>query len=117
MFEIKKENDTAIITIDSTIERSTIEEIEEFKIQCIKLQDEGIFNIILNMEQVENPPSIFLGTIIVLQNKFKNSEGNIAIASPTERIRKIFEITKMDRIIGIYPTQAEALNSLHAKVR
>lgn len=116
MFNIKKDNDTAIITIDSAIEKSTIEEFEEFRLQCTALQSDGIRNIILNMEKVENPPSIFLGTIIVLQKKFKNSEGNVAIVNPTERIRKIFEITQMDRIISIYGTEEEALNSLHAKI-
>jgi CO dehydrogenase/acetyl-CoA synthase gamma subunit (corrinoid Fe-S protein) len=39
------------------------EDIDSLKTQCRDLQDEGIRNIILNMQQVENAPSIVLGTI------------------------------------------------------
>ncbi len=115
MFSVRKVEDTAILTLDSSIERGSKEDIENFKGQCTALQSEGIRNIILNMQLVENAPSIVLGTIIVLQKRLKNSDGNIAIANPTERMTKIFQITNMNKVIGIYGTEEDALNSLGIK--
>ena len=115
MFGVRKVEDTAILTLDSSIERGTKEDIEAFKRQCTTLQNEGIRNIILNLQQVETAPSIVLGTIIVLQKRLKNFDGNIAIASPTERMTRIFNITNMDKVIGIYVTEEDALSSLGIK--
>ncbi len=115
MYSVKKIDDTAIITLDSSIEKGSKENIDAFKNQCRELQNEGVRNIILNMQEVENTPSIVLGTIIVLQKRMRASEGDVAILNPTNRLVRILEITKMDKIIGVFNSEEEALNSLGAK--
>ena len=114
MYSVRKIDDTSIIDLDSSIEKGAKENIDALKEQCRKLQEEGIRNIILNMRQVENAPSIVLGTIIVLQKRLRSAEGEIAILSPTDRLRRILEITKMDKIIGVYGTEEEALEAVGA---
>ena len=115
MYSIRKIGDTAIINLDSSIERGSKEDIDNLKEQCHQLQDEGIRNIILNMNEVENAPSIVLGTIIVLQKRMKTSDGEVAIMNPTDRLTRILEITKMDKIIGVFNSENEALSSLGIK--
>ena len=115
MYSVKKIEDTAIITLDSSIEKGSKEDIDILKDQCRQLQNEGIRNIILNMQQVENAPSIVLGTIIVLQKRMRASEGEVAILNPTDRLVRILEITKMDKIIGVFSSENEALNSIGVK--
>ncbi len=114
MYSVRKIDDTSIIDLDSSIEKGAKENIDALKEQCRKLQEEGIRNIILNMRQVENAPIIVLGTIIVLQKRLRSAEGEIAILSPTDRLRRILEITKMDKIIGVYGTEEEALEAVGA---
>ena len=115
MFSVRKVGDTAIIAFDSSIEKGSKEDLESFRTQCNALQNEGIRNIILNMEQVENAPSIVLGTIVVLQKKLSNADGRITISNPTDRMMKIFQITKIDSIISIFGTEEDALNALGVK--
>ena len=115
MYSVKKIEDTAIISLDSSIEKGSKEDIDTLKDQCRQLQNEGIRNIILNMQQVENAPSIVLGTIIVLQKRMRASEGEVAILNPTDRLVRILEITKMDKIIGVFSSEDEALNSIGVK--
>ena len=117
MYSVKKIQDTAILTLDSSIEKGSKEDIDALKGQCRQLQDEGVRNIILNMQQIENAPSIVLGTIIVLQKRMKASEGEVAILNPTDRLLRILEITKMDKIIGVYNSEETALDSVKAGER
>jgi len=117
MYSVKKIQDTAILTLDSSIEKGSKEDIDALKNQCRQLQDEGVRNIILNMQQVENAPSIVLGTIIVLQKRMKASEGEVAILNPTGRLLRILEITKMDKIIGVYSSEETALDSVRTGER
>ena len=112
MYSVKKNGETAIITLDSSVERGTKEDIDSLKNQCKELQDEGIRNIILNMQHVENAPSIVLGTIIVLQKRLRSAEGEVAILNPTDRLVRILEITKMDKIIGVFKSEEEALGAI-----
>jgi len=117
MYSVKKIDDTAIITLGSSVERGSKEDIDALKNQCRELQNEGIRNIILNMQEVENAPSIVLGTIIVLQKRMRASEGDVAILNPTNRLVRILEITKMDKIIGVYNSEETALDSVKAGER
>jgi stage II sporulation protein AA (anti-sigma F factor antagonist) len=117
MYSVKKIDDTAIISLGSSVERGSKEDIDALKSQCRELQNEGVRNIILNMQEVENAPSIVLGTIIVLQKRMKASEGEVAILNPTNRLTRILEITKMDKIIGVFNSEEEALSSVKAEGR
>ena len=115
MYSVKKDGETAIVTLDSSIERGSKEDIDSLKNQCKQLQEEGVRNIILNMQHVENAPSIVLGTIIVLQKRLRSAEGEVAILNPTERLLRILEITKMDKIIGVFKSEEEALCTVGAR--
>ena len=115
MYSVRKFEDTAILTVDSSIERGSKEDVDSLKNQCMELQEQGVKNIILNMQQVENAPSIVLGTIIVLQKRLRTTEGEVAILNPTERLQRILEITKMDKIIGVFKSEEDALSAVKVK--
>ncbi len=115
MFNVRKVEDAAIISLDSSIEKGSKEDTDCLKTLVANLTNEGIRGIVLNMQQVENAPSIVLGTIIILQKRLSSSNNRIVILNPTDRMMKIFHITKLDSIIGIYETEEDALSALGVK--
>ncbi len=57
-------------------------------------------------------PSTVLGSIIVLQKRAKTHNAELVILRPSERLKRILQVTKMTRIIQIYDDENEAVNAL-----
>ena len=112
MHVVKKREDVAIVMVDPALSRGDRDELETLKQLCADLQTEGYVHIVLDMAEVEHAPSLVLGTIIVLQKRIKTQDGELAILRPTERLKRIFEITKMNKIIRIYTDEEEAVKAL-----
>ena len=49
--------------------------------------------------------SISLGVLISFNSKFHKIKGSITLVNPNENLRKLFEITKLDKIFKIINTE------------
>lgn len=112
MHVVKKREDVAVVTLDPALAQGDKDELGALKQLCTDLQDEGCAHIVLDMAEVEHAPSLVLGSIIVLQKRIRSQDGELAIVRPTERLKRILEITKMNKIIHIYTTEDEAVEAL-----
>lgn len=112
MHGVKKRGDVAVVTVDPALSRGEQEELDALKELCTQLQNEGYTHIVLDMAGVDHAPSLVLGSIIVLQKRMNTRQGGLAILRPTDRLKRILEITKMDRIVRIYTDEDEAVEAL-----
>jgi len=112
MHGVKKRGDVAVVTVDPALSRGEQEELDALKELCTQLQNEGYAHIVLDMAGVDHAPSLVLGSIIVLQKRMNTRQGGLAILRPTDRLKRILEITKMDRIVRIYSDEDEAVQAL-----
>ncbi len=117
MYSVDRTGGTAVISIDSSIEKGAKTDFDLLKEQCLKLREEGILSIILEMSRIENASSLILGTVILIQKKLEPLNGKIAIAAPTEKLRRILEITGMNKIIRVYDSKEKALNVLDRRAK
>ena len=74
-----------------------------------QLLDSGEKSVIFNLSGIERMNSSGLGVLIQVFTSFKNNGGVVKLAAAKENVRKLFEITKLDRIFEIYDSEAEAL--------
>jgi len=112
MHTVKRQNDVAIITVDPALSQADLDEIEALKELCTTLQAQGCVHLVLDMRQVEHAPSLVLGSIIVLRKRLATAHGELAILNPTERTKRILEITNMNKVIRVYADEGEALKAL-----
>jgi anti-sigma B factor antagonist len=67
--------------------------------------------ILIDMEEVRFVDSSGIGALITTFKKVQALEGELKLCSLTEQVRSIFEMVRVDKILEIYPTREEALNS------
>jgi anti-sigma B factor antagonist len=72
------------------------------------LSDQGRSRIVVNLERVEFMDSTALGVLIGARKRARESDGEIALAAPTEPVRKVLSITGLDRVFPIRESVDEA---------
>lgn len=87
--------------------------------QSIKLKDalneiidKGSKKIIVNLHDVSFLDSTALGTLISALKKIKNKGGEICITRLQPNVEEIFELTHLNKIFKIFPSNEEAIDYL-----
>jgi anti-sigma B factor antagonist len=84
----------------------------DLKTELVKLNAEGIKNIILDLSEVKYVDSSGLSSILVGNRLSENEEGIFALASPNEHVIKLIKISQLDSILTILPTKEEAVDAI-----
>jgi anti-sigma B factor antagonist len=90
--------------------------------ECNQLRDEvkqvlasKPAGVVLNLSQVVYMDSGGIGTMVALYTSAHAAGSEMRIASPTERVKYVLDITKLTPILGVYPSEERAFESLHLK--
>lgn len=76
-----------------------------------KLFHEKKFHFILDLGSVEFINSTTLGLLIEVMKKNKENSGSLSLAHCSNKVLKILQITKLDKVFSIYNDLDSALNS------
>jgi anti-sigma B factor antagonist len=98
--------DVAVIALSGEVD---IYSAPQFKETLVKGIDEGARRIIVDLTNVSFIDSTALGVLVSGAKRVRPQNGGLDIVCADENITRIFEITGLDRIFGIYPTREEAL--------
>jgi len=85
---------------------NSIDLIEEIN---TALNNENIYAV-LDMKNVRYMNSSGIGLLVTLYTKYKNKSGNFAIINPTEQVKKLLVMTKLDTLIKIVTNPEEVKN-------
>jgi len=77
----------------------------QLKLQMIALLEKDAKKVVINLEKVDYLDSTALGVMIGGLKRMREKGGNISLVCPSPRIRRIFEITGLDRIFDIRNTE------------
>lgn len=105
----KLTDDAVMAEIHGEIDVYTSPKVKE---ALTELTDKGKYNLIINLEGVRYIDSTGLGVLIGALKKVREHNGTISIICTNPQIKKIFNITGLVKIFGIYKDQSEALKSL-----
>ncbi|GAB4414086.1 MAG: hypothetical protein OHK0039_21600 [Bacteroidia bacterium] len=78
------------------------------KAEFVSLNTQGTRNLILNMEQVKYVDSSGLSAILSANRLCMALEGTMAIAHLNPHVSKLIEISHLNTVLNILPTEAEA---------
>lgn len=65
--------------------------------------------IVVNLSKVPYMDSSGVASLVKLLSRVRKSGRTLRLAGLTDRVRSIFEITRLDSVFEIYPTEREAL--------
>jgi anti-sigma B factor antagonist len=53
-----------------------------------------------------------IGVLITMLTKFRNNDGEMVLINPSEQVKKLLIITKLNKLFSIFETESEALKAL-----
>ena len=65
---------------------------------------------VMNLSQVHFIDSTGLSLLVRLMKHHREASGDMVICALQQPVRIIFELTRLDRVFGIYATEAEAIH-------
>ena len=68
--------------------------------------------VVIDMLKVDYIDSSGLATLVELLKKLKQKGGRLSLSQVSEKVKSLFEITKLDRLFGIYPSNDVAIDNL-----
>jgi anti-sigma B factor antagonist len=77
-----------------------------------ELIDKGHYSLIINLENVRYIDSTGLGVLIGGLKRVREHSGTVHLVCTNPQIRKIFDITGLAKIFGIYDTEEMACDNL-----
>lgn len=86
---------------------------EEFKKTVDSYLDSGLAKyLLIDLGSVSFIDSSGLGAILGRYKKVENLKGKMVIAAPPRQVRKILEVSGINRVIGIYQDKNSAFSQL-----
>ncbi|HYE62528.1 MAG TPA: STAS domain-containing protein [Phycisphaerales bacterium] len=68
--------------------------------------------LLLSFANVEHLSSAALGTLITINNRVKQRQGQLRLSNIDPQIYEVFTITRLNKLFSIHPTAEEAIKSL-----
>lgn len=73
--------------------------------------NEGVTKCIIDISGVRYMNSSGIGVLITILTKLRNKDGEVALLNPSEQVKKLLAITKLNNIFTIYDAKEEAIAS------
>ena len=108
-FSIDRQDQYTILSIDQEKLDSTLS--PEVKSELLALQNEGVENVILNMEHVKYCDSSGLSALLT-GNRMFGENGSFVICGVTEHVSKLISISQLDKVMDILPTVEESIDTV-----
>ena len=111
LIEEKKNGHVAIIKLKGKMVGSC--DAEELHDEVKSLLERKTNHIVLNMKNVSWIGSLCIGALMREIISARQKEGDVYLASPSEKVIRLFQITKLEGVVNIFPTVEEAVAAFH----
>jgi anti-anti-sigma factor len=101
----RTEDGLTIVEVEGEIDVYTAPRLREL---LIDLVNKGNFHLLVNMEKVDFLDSTGLGVLVGGLKRVRAHDGSLELVCTQERILKIFRITGLTKVFGIYASVDEA---------
>ena len=105
---LERINDINVLYLEGSL---TVASAQDVFAQIASLLEEGETRFLLQMSAVEFIDSTGLGTVVRLSKRVREAKGKLSLAEPQPKIREMFDLTRLDKILPIYRTHEEALEA------
>lgn len=106
--EVEKRGDVALVTVQ--MEKLDMSTAGEFKKLMAPVMEQDK-RIVLDLNTITFVDSSGLGAILSCLRDLNNAGGDLKLCRVQKRVRVMFELVRMHRILGIFNTQDEAVTA------
>ena len=109
---VEKINGISVVKFQFThLDASNSEEAEHWLTPVLEQES----RILLDMQEVEFLDSSGVGVLLYCIRKIKEAEGTLRICCPSEPVRMAFDLVRLNRLVDICDSRAEAIAAFEAK--
>ena len=105
----KKENYTVITIDEKNLDTSIAPDLTS---EFVKLNAEGITNLILDMNNVKYTDSSGLSSILIANRLCNSSNGLLILTGLQDHVMKLITISKLESVLNILPTVEEGIDRI-----
>jgi anti-sigma B factor antagonist len=95
-----------VVDVEGEIDIYTAPRLREL---LVDLVSQGNYQLVVNLDTVGFVDSTGLGVLVGGLNRVRAHDGSLDLVCTQERIRKIFRITGLTKVFGIYETVDQAI--------
>jgi len=107
----ERDGDLVVITLVGEVDLYTAPDLKQ---ELVRVVDEGAQRVLVDMSETTFIDSTTLGVLVSGLKQLRPLGGQLVLVITDSKIRRVFEITGLDRVFPIHGTRAEALRSLPA---
>jgi anti-sigma B factor antagonist len=97
---------TAVIAVAGEVDLYTAPELKR---ELLAAVEQGVRRVVVDLSEATFIDSTTLGVLLSGVKRLRPLDGELAVVCTDRNIRKIFEITLLDRVFSIYDERGEAL--------
>ncbi|MBD2313394.1 STAS domain-containing protein [Desertifilum sp. FACHB-1129] len=86
----------------------------QFREEISHLVSSGADIILVNLKDVTFVDSSGLGALVSALKIVRSSSGKLCLCSINEQVRMLFELTSMDRVFEVYPSEDDFLSAIES---
>lgn len=109
-FQSSERDGFIVVTIEGQVRISTQNDFLDYLNQLF--DSYATKTVLLDMDKVSYMNSAGIGIIVDTFKKFRDNGGRMVLCGLTGDILRLFEVTKLNRFIEIYPFVDEAIHKL-----
>lgn len=112
-FSVKKVGDIAVAEIVK--QEITMYETDKVKEEFTGILEKEAKDIVINFKNLDFISSLVLAATVYLLKLTKEKGGKLKFCELKSKVKEVFEITNLDKVFDIYPTESAALAAFHEK--
>jgi anti-sigma B factor antagonist len=110
--EIEQVEDGAVTVIEVRGVIKLGESAQTFSKFLGEVLDRGSNPVVVDLEGIDHVDSTGLGELVGYLQRFEEQGRRLAFVNPARRLRKLFELTRLDQIVPIFDDRTEAVTEL-----
>lgn len=106
---IRRNSNIPVVGLSGDIDSFTCSKLGQ---AIVGLITDGDFRVVIDLAKVNYIDSSGLGTLVGGLRRVNERNGGLAITNPSPQIRKIMDITGLDKVFSVFDSESEAVTSL-----
>jgi anti-sigma B factor antagonist len=105
---VRADGDVPLVSVDGDVDLYSAPELRE---RLFELSEEDVSRIVLDLSRATFLDSMALGVLLGAKKRLVATGGDLELVVATPDVRRIFEITMLNRIFVVHESREEALRS------
>ena len=106
-FQIDNDTRVCVVSLTGNLDPAAVDDLHP---QVQELVRAGFRRFVFDLSELDYVGSLGLRLLVGLAHQVK-SDGSVVLCEPKSGVRSIIEITRLDRVLKIYPNRTDAVDA------